>query len=68
MIDVKNERFDEKTNEYVYDVEMSDEELALFTELAKENNMSIEQYMSYCIEYAVTHPEEFKKLIESAKE
>ena len=67
MIKVSNERYDEKTNEYVYDVEIDPKELEQIEKMASEHNMTVEQFCSYCVEYAIKNPDTLKELIETTE-
>lgn len=65
MIELSNERYDEKTDEYVYDVTMDEEELKVFSKLAADKNMEVDEYLSCLIKQ---HFKEFLSSLASAKQ
>lgn len=57
------EELDKETNEWVVDLELTEEENKLLTERCAEIGLTPQEYIQRCFKWLADNPEEFKKMV-----
>ena len=66
-MEIVKEYFDEKTNEYVFEINATAEEKEMLDKKCKELNLTIDEYIAKALSWCVDNPKEFKKWIKETR-
>lgn len=66
-MEIVKEYFDDKTNEYVFEFNTTNEEKEMLDKKCKELNLTLNEYVTKLLTWGIDNPKEFKKWIKETR-